>query len=74
MAELYSWSENVQREENSLLEWREGEYVDWTRACSTFNTSEDIIYGLGQREGGIDAFNRLNSIEITPSQYLKDNP
>lgn len=43
------------------------------RACSTFNPLEDILYEIVKRQG-ISSMKKENSIEITPSQYLKENP
>ena len=43
------------------------------RACSSFNPLEEIIYEIVKRES-IGSMKKQNSIGITPSQYLKENP
>ncbi|GFH61894.1 predicted protein [Chaetoceros tenuissimus] len=43
------------------------------RACSSFQPLKQVVYNIIQ-EKGLKAFREKNSVGITPSQYLKENP
>ncbi|GFH44368.1 hypothetical protein CTEN210_00842 [Chaetoceros tenuissimus] len=43
------------------------------RACLFFTPLEDTIHAIVKRQG-LNSFDKPNSIGITPSQYLKENP
>ena len=43
------------------------------RACSSFNPLEEVIYGIVRRKG-LKAFKKPDSVGVTPSQYLSENP
>ncbi|GFH44673.1 hypothetical protein CTEN210_01147 [Chaetoceros tenuissimus] len=42
------------------------------RACSTFNPLDEVIFDIVKRQG-LKAFNKTDSIGVTPSQYLSNN-
>ncbi|GFH47666.1 hypothetical protein CTEN210_04141 [Chaetoceros tenuissimus] len=58
------WIKNINIEEQYSLH----------RACSSSTPSEDVIYQIMKEQGGSKAFTKRNTIEITPSQYLSENP
>ncbi|GFH57163.1 hypothetical protein CTEN210_13639 [Chaetoceros tenuissimus] len=62
--EVSDWIKNINNDEQYALH----------RACSSFDPSEDYIYGIVQRERSLAIFKQKNSIGITPSQYLSANP
>ncbi|GFH58523.1 hypothetical protein CTEN210_14999 [Chaetoceros tenuissimus] len=43
------------------------------RACSSFNPLEEVIYNIISRQG-VKAFKKPDSVGVTPSQYLSENP
>ncbi|GFH44369.1 hypothetical protein CTEN210_00843 [Chaetoceros tenuissimus] len=61
--EVNEWLKNIHNSDDFALH----------RACSSFNPLEDIIYEIVKRQG-ISSFKKPNSIGITPSQYLQENP
>ncbi|GFH47241.1 hypothetical protein CTEN210_03716 [Chaetoceros tenuissimus] len=61
---LNDWIKNINVEEEYSLH----------RACSSSTPSEEIIYQIMKEQGGPKAFTEPNTIEITPSQYLSENP
>ncbi|GFH57231.1 hypothetical protein CTEN210_13707 [Chaetoceros tenuissimus] len=44
------------------------------RVCASFEPTLDMIVDAMKEKGGPKAFKRMNSIGITPSQYLNENP
>ena len=47
---------------------------DLHRVCSSFEPSLEMILNTMKEKGGLHAFNVENSIGITPTRYLKENP
>lgn len=47
---------------------------DLHRVCSSFEPTLDMILDTMKEKGGPKAFSVVNSIGITPSRYLKENP
>ncbi|GFH44365.1 hypothetical protein CTEN210_00839 [Chaetoceros tenuissimus] len=62
---------------NELIQWikniNQGEQFALHRACSSFNPLEEIIYEIVKRQG-ISSLKKQNSIGVTASQYLQENP
>ncbi|GFH47240.1 hypothetical protein CTEN210_03715 [Chaetoceros tenuissimus] len=44
------------------------------RACSSSTPTEDMIYQIMKEQGGPKTFHEPNKVQITPSQYLSENP
>lgn len=43
------------------------------RACASYNPLEEVIFNIVQRQG-IGALKKPDSVGVTPSQYLSENP
>ena len=61
--DINTWMKNINNHEDYALH----------RACSSYQPSKDVIMSIIE-EKGLRAFKTENSIGITPSQYLKENP
>ncbi|GFH43851.1 hypothetical protein CTEN210_00324 [Chaetoceros tenuissimus] len=62
--ETNTWLKNVNNGENFALH----------RVCSSFRPTLQEILDTMKEKGGPKAFKVKNSIDITPSRYLKENP
>ena len=62
---------------NEVNEWIRNRHTNnqfsLHRACASYNPLEEVIFNIVQREG-IGAFNKPDSVGVTPSQYLSQNP
>ena len=61
---LNTWLENINRNDQ----------FDLHRVCLSFEPTLDMILNTMIEKGGPNAFKVENSIGITPSRYLKENP
>lgn len=61
---LNTWLENINHNDQ----------FDLHRVCSSFEPTLDTILNTVIEKGGLSAFKVENSIGISPSRYLKDNP
>ena len=61
--EINEWLKNINNDENFALH----------RACTSFNPLKQVILAIVQAKG-LKVFREKNSIGITPSRYLKENP
>lgn len=68
------YGDDVHSTRNWVKNINTGEEYSLHRACSSSTPSEDMIYQIMKEQGGPKAFTKRNTIEITPSQYLSENP
>ncbi|GFH44051.1 hypothetical protein CTEN210_00525 [Chaetoceros tenuissimus] len=61
--EIHTWMKNINNHEDYALH----------RACSSYQPLKEVIMSIIENKG-IRAFKTENSIGITPSEYLKENP
>ncbi|GFH50335.1 hypothetical protein CTEN210_06811 [Chaetoceros tenuissimus] len=64
LEELNIWLKNINNTDQFALH----------RVCSSFQPTLQMILDTMEANGGPKAFNSKNSIGITPSRYLKENP
>lgn len=62
--EVNEWIKSINNDEKFALH----------RICSSFEPTVQMIVDTMKEKGGLTAFKVENSIGITPSQYLKENP
>ena len=62
---------------NEVNEWIKTHHADnefsLHRACSSYNPLHEVIFDIIKRQG-VKAFKNQDSIGVTPSQYLCENP
>ena len=63
-AVLNTWLKNINNDETFALH----------RLCCSFEPTLEMILNVMKDKGGLKAFKLENSIGITPSRYLKENP
>ena len=64
LGSINSWLKNINIDEGLVLH----------KVCSSFEPTLEMILDAMRNEGGLMAFKVENSIGITPSRYLKENP
>ena len=75
LASLYDGVENDHEKINTMIkDIKADEKIALHKVCSSFEPSLDVILDTMEDKGGLKAFNVKNSICITPSRYLKENP
>ena len=65
--------ENTEQVNQWIKNLIQGEEYELHRACSSFNPSKEIIYGIVKRKG-TSPFQKKNEIGMTPFDYLEANP
>ncbi|GFH44715.1 leucine-rich repeat domain-containing protein [Chaetoceros tenuissimus] len=62
---------------DEVNEWIKNRHADnqfsLHRACSSYNPLDVVIFDIVKREG-LKAFKKSDSVGVTPSQYLSENP
>ena len=62
---------------NEVNEWIKNRHADnqfsLHRACASYNPLDEVIFDIVQRQG-LSGFNKPDSVGVTPSQYLSENP
>lgn len=64
LQEINVWMKNINNDEKSRLH----------RVCCSFQPSLNMILDAVEEMGGLKAFKVENSIGVTPSKYLRENP
>ncbi|GFH49318.1 predicted protein [Chaetoceros tenuissimus] len=63
--------------DEEVIEWIKSRHEDnqftLHRACSSYNPLDEVVFDIVKRQS-LKAFKKKDSVGVTPSQYLSENP